>query len=383
MGENVTRGELNTVINNLNSNIVNTANNITNNLVGTANNIVGTANNLQGQISLNLNNLNSVEEKILIDQIFGSTSSLGNGTITIGLGDLNFDPADPNVFNRDVNGLLPLDQITGLPKSSAAGNEFGQMELQFYYSYFENLTNIGYQILSADFASDIVYTNGSVNWKGSIGELNYTSVTSAPVNATVARYNSELGQNALEYWNGTWAKNNGYGDTPSRTVIMFSAFPLWNGLQSLPLSQISTSFGSFAGQFVTMIFTIKNTEGFLSWFKDELVPFCQTNKLYIYLNSPTSHGIDLGGDKHNLKWGEDKTKGYGTQTLFFGGSPELNSTRITKNGLDDIRESLKSNSEEVFTQITEQAARGPFAAPVPAVKLLDGSYDDKERKHQW
>lgn len=251
------------------------------------------------------------------------------------------------------------------------------MEIQFYYGYIGNLSDVGgYQLLSADNASEIVFTDGSVNYNGSIGELNYTSVTSTPVNATVARHNSELGQNTLEYWNGTWAEQNGYGDKPSRLVIMFSAFPLWNGLQSLPLSQISTSFSSFAGQFVTMIFTIKNTEGFLSWFKDELVPFCQTNKLYIYLNSPTSHGIDLGGDKHNLKWGEDKTKGYGTHTLFFGGSPELNSTRVTKDSLNDIRASLGLVAEEVFTQITEQAARGPFAPPVDPSNLLDGTYTD-------
>lgn len=381
MEDSVTQSELNTVINNLNSNIVNTANNITNNLVKTANNItnnlVGTTNNLQSQISLNVNNLNSIEEKILIDQIFGRTSSLGNGTITIGLGDLTFDPDDPNVFTRDENGLLPIDLSTGLPQFSAAGNEFGQMEIQFYYSYIGNLSDVGgYQLLSIDNSSEIVFTDGSVNYNGSIGELNYTSVTSTHVNATVARHNSQLGQQALEYWNGTWAEKNGYGDTPSRTVIMFSAFPLWNGLQSLPLSQISTSFGSLAGQFVIMIFTIKNTEGFLSWFKDELVPFCKSLNLYIYANSPTSHGVDLGGDRHNLKWGEDKTKGYGTHTLFFGGSPELNSTRVTKNGLDDIRASLKLHSEEVFTQITEQAARGPFAPPQDPSNLNDRSYLD-------
>lgn len=223
-----------------------------------------------------------------------------------------------------------------------------------------------------------MHTNGSVSYNGSIGELNYTSITTMPVNATVAQHNTPLGIQAIEYWNGTWAEQNGYGDTPSRTVIMFSAFPLWNGVQSLPVSQIATNFAEFAGQFVTMIFTIRNTEGFISWVKNELIPFCESRNLYILANSPTNHGVDVGGDKYNLKWGEDKTKGYGTHILFLGGTPvEINSTRVNAASLTDLRTSLGLVAEEVFTQITEGGARNAFfGQSVDPSNLNDGSYVD-------
>ena len=107
-----------------------------------------------------------------------------------------------------------------------------------------------------------------------------------------------------------------------------------------------------------------------------MVPFCETRNLYILANSPTSHSIDLGGDKSNLKWGEDKTKGYGTHTVYFGGSPELNSTRVTKDSLNDIRASLGLVAEEVFTQITEQARNPFFGPPVDPSNLPDGTYTD-------
>ena len=87
--------------------------------------------------------IDSVEEKILIDQIFGRTSSLGNGTISIGLGDLTFDPGDPNVFTRDENGLIPLDPATGGFAASAIGNQYGQMEAQFIGAYSGNVTGVG------------------------------------------------------------------------------------------------------------------------------------------------------------------------------------------------------------------------------------------------
>lgn len=321
----------------------------------------------------------TVEDTLLIDQIFSKTSSHGNGTIVIGIGDLTFDPADPNVVTRDENGLIPIDPDTGGFAMSAIGNEYGEMEVQFTNAYLGNLSGVGgYTFMGLDNASEIVYTNGSVNYNGSIGELNYSSVTAMPVNATVARHHTPMGQAALTFWNGTWAEQNGYGDKPSRLVIMFSAFPLWNGVQSLPVSKISTNFAPFAGQFVTMIFTIRNTEGFISWVKNELVPFCESRNLYILVNSPTSHGVDVGGDKHNLKWGEDKTKGYGTHTVYLGGTPiGIGSTRVDTASLTDIRTSLGLVAEEVFTQITEQGARNAFfGPPVDPSNLLDGSYTD-------
>lgn len=288
-----------------------------------------------------------------------------DGSISVGVGDFNFDIN--NEFERDENGVVTN------PKTNKAANELRFM--QSYTDLFDGDDN--YFFASFDAQSVNVYGAENVNYNGSTGEMNYLSFTSKPQNATVAKYWTTKGIEQRELWNGTRSYEEGNGDNPSRKVIYFSVFNKWGGIQSLSFNEIKEKFANLDGQFITMIFTINNIDNFVSWVQNELITFCKKHNFYILLNSPSNKGIDIGGDKHNKKWLETKELGYGTQLIYLGGCPSLNSTKVNKETSDLISliDSLSNSSTKEFIEITDQY-ESPLQGILDLSKLNDGTYDD-------
>ena len=353
---------------------------------------------LTGRVNTLETSMNSLEINELKRKMFENPVS--DGSISIGMGDLNFDPN--TAFLRDSSGYIidgsnvrynsvgfnpstaVIREISGVAVDGS-GN-IAQNELEFsslYAAMMGNYQNPEYFFARIDIVGEFLDPSYIVGWQDSsnspvsAGELNYMSVTSRPKNATANIYYEPSGILQMEAWNGTKNLKENGDSTPSRKVVYFSTFNKWDGLASISYNDYVNNFSNYAGIFVTFNFTIKNIDTFVNWFVNKLVPFCNNNSWYVLLNTPSNLGINIGGDLYNMKWLETKGLGYGSQVITIG-NPAGTRADLSKTEFTNLYNTLKTEQTENFTLLTDQYQHytSSLVSSEQLALLNDGTYSD-------